>query len=203
MAGLFKLIANLVVSGLLITLFPQSIEQVASDVTRRPLRAAGVRCLGNIRMVVAILGFAVIIIGLPVSLFLALTWAGGMIFANAVMIWLLGSWVSRTAWPHRAPHPYRSLVVGAALLTLIEVIPGLAWIAGLTLITAMFGSVLQTHFGTNRPWWPLWQPRSTAFEKGGHGSTWRPTAIVGRARTGGPPPRQTKTSVAARSFLPV
>ena len=154
-SSVLKLIANLVITGLLITLFPGAMSRVAEDIERKPIEAAGLGCMGNVGFLIAILGFTVIIIGIPIAILLGIAWFLLMIFANAALIWWIGRRVGQTAWPAKSLHPYQELLIGTLVLTCAEIIPVVGWIAAVFLGLVGFGAVLRTRLGTNQSWWPL------------------------------------------------
>lgn len=159
--GILRLLGNVVISGLLVTVFPAMMGSISRDIDRETLSAAGIGCLGSVGLFVAMAGLVVIIIGIPVALLLALAWIGAILVGNGALVWWLGQRVDRVLWPALARYPYREIFEGGLVLTIGEMIPGIGWLVALSLGMVAFGSVLRTRFGTHRPWWPLYRHNDT------------------------------------------
>lgn len=129
-----RLAMNLVVSGILVTIFPAALRQVIGDIESNPVRAGATGCLSLVAWLVAMVGLAVIIIGIPLSILLAIAGVIAMLLANAAVVWLIGLRVERTAWPDRGVKPYVAIGIGGALLTVVELIPGIGAIIELIVV---------------------------------------------------------------------
>lgn len=153
--SLIKLAMNLVVTGLLVTLMPSFLNTVTEEMDHDGLAAAGVGCLGLIGLVVALLGLTIIIIGIPVAFLLGLGGVVAWILANAALVWWLGHRISQTAWTAQPRHPYREILVGALVLTVVEIIPWIGSLIGFVLELLAFGALLRMLFFSNQHRWPF------------------------------------------------
>ncbi len=152
---LSKLVINLVVSAVLVLLFPQLIRRIVSGMEEAPLRAAAVGCLTLVAWVVAMFGLAVIIIGIPITILLGLAGAVAILIANGAVVWLVGARVVRAAGSSaEMPEWYVILLAGGALVTLAEMIPGIGWLAELAVMVLGVGAMVQSRFGFGGPRWP-------------------------------------------------
>lgn len=154
-ADLIKLAINLVVTGLLVTLMPGFLNKVTVEMDHDGIAAAGVGCLALIGLVVALLGLTIIIIGIPVAFLLGVGGVAAWILANAALVWWLGHRVSQTAWATQPRHPYREILMGAVVLTVVEVIPWIGGVIGFVLELLAFGALLRMLFIGNRHRWPF------------------------------------------------
>ncbi len=158
-SGLTKLAINLVVTGLLVTLLPSFLNKVTEEMDHDGVAATGIGCLGVIGLAVALLGLTIIIIGIPVAFLLGVAAVVGGIVANASLVWWLGMRVSRIAWPEHSRQPYREILVGALVLTVVEILPWVGGLIGVVLELLAFGALLRMMFLSNRHRWPLY-PRT-------------------------------------------
>ena len=153
--SLLKLVINLVVTGLLVTIMPGFLNKVTEEMDHDGIAAAGVGCLGLIGLVVALLGLTIIIIGIPVAFLLGVGGVVAWVLANAALVWWLGYRVSQTAWTTQPRYPYREILIGAVVLTVVEIIPWIGGLIGLILELLAFGALLRMLFFSNRHRWPF------------------------------------------------
>lgn len=66
--GIFRLLGNIVLSGLLVAMVPSWMTNITRDMDRESLRAVGIGCFWNIGLLVAVAGLTVIIVGIPFAL---------------------------------------------------------------------------------------------------------------------------------------
>lgn len=149
-----KLVMNLIVSGILVVLFPRMIRRIVTGIEDAPVRAAAVGCLTLVAWVVAMIGLAIIIIGIPLTILLALAGAVAALVANGAVIWLVGSRVLRGAFPVEPPAWYLVILAGGSIVTLVEIVPGIGWLAELAVMVVGVGAIVQSRFGFARPQWP-------------------------------------------------
>lgn len=151
---LSHLLLNLVVTGIVVTIFPVALRQVIGEIESRPVRAGMTGCLVMIAWLVAIVGLAILIIGIPLSILLGIVGVLAFLLANAAVAWLIGMRVERTVWPNRPGHPYTAILVGGAALTIVEMVPGVGPLLELVVAAVGLGAIVQSRMGLAIPWLP-------------------------------------------------
>lgn len=146
-----KLVLNLVVSALLIVLFPRLIQNIVHGMSETPVRAAAVGCLSLIAWLVAMIGLAVIIIGIPLTLLLALAGVVAALVANGAMVWLVGSRIMQTASSSKPQEWYWIVLAGGLAVTVVEVIPVIGPLAELAVLVVGIGAIVQSRVGFLTP----------------------------------------------------
>ena len=149
-----RLAANLVVAAIMILLFPRLIRQIVVGVTETPARAAAIGCLSLAAWVVAMIGLAVIIVGIPVTLLLALAGGAAWLLANGAVVWLVGSRAVRAAWPAQETEWYWIVLLGGIVVTLVELIPVVGFLAELAVFVLGVGALVQSRLGFLNPGGP-------------------------------------------------
>lgn len=144
------LIVNLIVAGVLILLFPRMIRQIVQGMEEAPARAAALGCLTLAAWVVAMIGLAIIIIGIPLTILLALAGVAAFLMANGAVVWLVGSRIMRSAWPQDDHEWYLIILVGGIAVTLVEIIPVIGRLAELAVVVLGVGAMVHARFGWKR-----------------------------------------------------
>ncbi len=146
-----KLAINLIVSALLIVLFPRMVRNIVHGMAETPVRAAAVGCLSLVAWLVAMIGLAVIIIGIPLTLLLALAGFVAALVANGAMVWLVGSRLMETAWSSKPQAWYWIVLAGGVAVTVVEVIPVIGPLAELAVLVVGVGAIVQGRVGFLTP----------------------------------------------------
>ncbi len=146
-----KLFINVLVSAVLIVLFPRMIRQIVQGMSNVPVRSAAVGCLSLVAWVVAMLGLAVIVIGIPLSLLLALGGAVAALLANGAAVWLVGSRLKESAWASEVTEWYWIVILGGVVVTLVEMIPVIGQVAELAVVVIGIGAIVQSRLGFLSP----------------------------------------------------
>ena len=146
-----KLFINVLVSAVLIVLFPRMIRQIVQGMANAPVRSAAVGCLSLVAWVVAMLGLAVIVIGIPLSLLLALGGAVAALLANGAAVWLVGSRLKESAWASEVTEWYWIVILGGVVVTLVEMIPVIGQVAELAVVVIGIGAIVQSRLGFLSP----------------------------------------------------
>lgn len=146
-----QLAINLIVPGLLIVLFPRMVRNIVHGMSETPVRAAAVGCLSLVAWIVAMIGLAVIIIGIPLTLLLALAGVVAALVANGAMVWLVGTWLMEEVWPSEPQEWYWIVLAGGIALSLVEVIPVIGPLAELAVLVVGVGAIVQGRVGFLTP----------------------------------------------------
>lgn len=139
-----RLFINLVVPAVMILLFPRMIRDIVHGMTETPVRAAAVGCLTLVAWVVAMIGLAVIIIGIPLTLLLALAGAVAALMANGAVVWLVGRRLIQASWWHEELEWYWVVVLGGIVVSLLETIPVIGSLAELAVMVVGIGAIVES-----------------------------------------------------------
>ncbi|NMP22602.1 hypothetical protein [Sulfobacillus harzensis] len=145
-----RLLINVVLSVILIAVFPRPLNRMAVEMEDEPVRAGTTGCLSLIGWVIVMVGLAVIIIGIPLTLLLAFLGAVALVFSNAGVVWFIGRRLQQAFRPDQTGLFYASVVSGGVALTIAETIPGVGSLVELAAAALGIGAVV-------RLW--VWKPR--------------------------------------------
>ena len=133
-----------VLAAAIAALFPEPIHRISTELSERPGRAILAGLLVWLLLPPLVLALAVSIIGIPALAFvpLALSVLALVGFSAAAM--LLGNRI--TEGFHRRTGPVPDAVVGAAILAILGLVPGLGWLATAVAMTWGIGGTLLVIF---------------------------------------------------------
>lgn len=138
-----RLLINVVISLILVTVFPRFLQRAATSIDREPLRTGFIGCVGIMAWVVAMVGLAVIIIGIPLAILLAFAGVLAALFANSGVVWVLGKRLQGALLPHQTGLFYASVVAGGVVLTALETVPGLGPLVELVVTCLGIGALIR------------------------------------------------------------
>ena len=143
----FKLlywIGILLLNFLVIAAYPDGVVRIAQSVEKDTLRVLGIGVIASILF----LPVALTIIGIPVIAFLAIS---AKLLGLAGVILLVGR-KAMQAVKYNHHSLYLQALAGFVLIALIKMVPFLGLVAGICLFWLSLGAMLDTKFGTGRPW---------------------------------------------------
>lgn len=162
-----RLVGALVLSLIIIAIWPNHTASVAAAVETRPGRVAAIGLVAWLLFVPAMILLAITLIGiLLIPIWVLLYVAAGALGHTAIAI-LIGDRVARLANSHMSM--LAKVIAGALALALLGWIPGLGIIVAIAVAVIGLGAVVETRFGTNRPWFPQRQPTPPQQQENGNG----------------------------------
>ncbi len=129
--ALYAIAASLIITLILIILFPQGINAIAKEGFRSLWKSLLVGLVAAVVVPALAILAMLTVVGLPFALLLLLTWAVVHAFAGVVSAYYLG----RVVW-RKQRNPIVSMVIGTILLIILLVIPFvgiIVWIAAMLL----------------------------------------------------------------------
>lgn len=149
LAGLFSL------ALLTLSLFPSNVANVAKAIERQWGRNLLIGALVLLLIGPLTLIIAITIIGIPLAFLLWVGFFLAKILGYVAFVNLLGRKIAGTG---ASLNVMAQLAVGVLVLGLVRYVPVIGPLASFFVTVITLGAVLDTKFGTNRPWLP---PRST------------------------------------------
>jgi hypothetical protein len=140
---------------LVIALVPSHVASVSRAIEIEWRRALFLGLMALLLIGPVTIVVAITIIGIPLALLIWLGFILAKILGYAAFVSYLGS---RIAGSERNLHRLAQLAIGVAVLALVRYVPLLGPVASFFVTLVTLGAVLDTRFGTNRPWLP---PRET------------------------------------------
>lgn len=154
-------VAGLLALALLVTAaVPNNVQAVASHMETQVGRSMVIGLLALLLLVPLTLLLALTIIGPP------LLWLGFVVaklLGYVALVSLVGRWVAERL--SGSPSPIGQVAIGVGIVALVRYIPILGPLFSLVVTVWSLGAVLDTKFGTNRPWLP---PQSPGHAPAGH-----------------------------------
>lgn len=162
--GFFRALAGWVMVGFVVlaaavaALFPEQIHRISAALSETPGQALLAGVLLWVLLPLLIMALAVSVVGIPALAFmpLGLSVLGLVGFSAAAM--LLGNRITEGFRWHIGPVP--DAVVGAAILAVLGLVPGLGWLAVFVAVTWGMGGILLVTFRRGEKT-PTVSPRST------------------------------------------
>lgn len=151
LGGLFAL------ALLIITLFPNHVTNVAQVMEKDWGRNALVGVLTFLLMVPLTVLVAITVIGIPLIPLLWLAFFLAKMLGYVAFVTLLG--IRVTSSSNLAENQLARLALGVLVLGLVRYVPVLGALVSLVVTIISLGAVIDSRFGTNKPWFP---PRQTA-----------------------------------------
>ncbi|MDQ6773588.1 MAG: hypothetical protein M3024_11460 [Candidatus Dormibacteraeota bacterium] len=183
--GLVPAVGFVLLSTLLLLLFPRQLERASRLAIQQPPASFGLGCLGVVVSIVVITILAISIILSPVALVLALALAAAWAFGWAAISLALGRKILEWGRSTEA-RPLPALLLGAAIVAVAWMIPGINVIVALVGGTVAVGVTLGTRFG-NRGAGP-WSRRRFPPMAGGPGGGVSQGPLPPQAPQSPPPP---------------
>ncbi|NPV54437.1 MAG: hypothetical protein HPY71_13125 [Firmicutes bacterium] len=151
-----RLLGALVLSLVVVAVWPNHTTSVARAIETKLGHVALTGLVGWLLFVPAIIFLAITLIGIPlIPVWVALYIAAGVLGHAAIAI-LVGDRIAGLA--NTTMTMLVKVVVGALIIAVLGWIPGAGFIVAIAVAVIGLGAVLDTRFGTNRPWFPPRQP---------------------------------------------
>ncbi|MEW6228466.1 MAG: polymer-forming cytoskeletal protein [Bacillota bacterium] len=151
-----RLVGVLVLSLIIVAIWPNHTASVAAAVETRLGRVAAIGLVAWLLFVPAMILLAITLIGIPLIPIWVLLYVAAGALGHAAIAVLVGDRVARLA--NAQMTMLAKVIVGALVLALLGWIPGVGIIVAIAVAVIGLGAVLETRFGTNRPWFPQRQP---------------------------------------------
>lgn len=149
----FKIIKLIVSFGLVVLVFsfmPNHQKNMANAVKKEPWRKLFIGIIASLLIPVVILLTALTIIGIPLIPVVIFLIAAAKFIGYVAIVYIVGE---RIAGIGKADMSiYLQLLLGVAALWILNIIPIFGIIAYLVVTFIALGAVIDTKFGTNRPW---------------------------------------------------
>lgn len=139
-----SLIAVLVIMILVVAAYPSGVETIERSVEKDTLRSLAVGFIASLLFI----PIAITIIGIPVVIFLVL--AAKFLGYAGVCLFIGKRFVQGVKW--NTDSLYHLILAGGILAGLVSFVPFLGGLVGLVLFWISLGAMLDTRFGTGRPW---------------------------------------------------
>ncbi len=144
--------------ALLVVFFPQPTRRVMETAQNQIGPSLGTGCLTMLVTPVLLILLAITIIGIPVTVILAIVAAAAWIFGWIAIGYLAGEKILE-ALKVRDIVPILAVVVGVLILAVLTFVPCLGGLLGLLIGALGLGAVVLTRFGTRPyPYTPAWAP---------------------------------------------
>ncbi len=138
----------ILVSLLLLILFPTQLGTTMVLIENRPFASFGLGCLGTLAGSFLMIFLAITVILIPVALAVGLVMAAAWAFGWAALALLVGRRLLDRA--NQQPNPLLAVVAGGVLLGLISVVPVLGFLVALVAGSVALGAAGGSRFGTRR-----------------------------------------------------
>jgi hypothetical protein len=148
--GIITALALAALGALVVVFFPQPTQRVMAAAQNQLGPSFGVGCLTLILLPVLLVALAITIIGIPVTVILAIVAAAAWIFGWVAIGYLAGERILE-ALKVREIAPVLAVIVGVFILALIGAVPCLGGLIALLIGTLGVGAVVLTRFGS-RPY---------------------------------------------------
>lgn len=153
---LMRLIGALVLSLVIVAIWPTHSQAVAQAINSRPGRVAAAGVVSWLLLIPGVILLLLTLVGIAlIPLWLLLFVAAGAM-GRAALALLVGQKVAKLANADIAILP--QVVIGSLIISLLGWVPWAGWLAGVAVAIFGVGAVLETRFGTNKPWWAPRQP---------------------------------------------
>ncbi len=143
-------IALAALGALVVVFIPQPTQRVMATAQNQLAPSFGVGCLTLILLPILLVALAITIIGIPVTVILAIVAAAAWVFGWIAIGYLAGERILE-ALKVREIAPVLAVIVGVFILAIIGAVPCLGGLIALLLGTLGVGAVVLTRFGT-RPY---------------------------------------------------
>jgi len=139
-----KLLLTFLILALIIAIYPRGVDVIAQSAEKDTVRGLGIGIIATLLL----LPITITIVGIPVALFLyasakILGYAGVALFIGRKFIQNLKSHIGSM---------YLQILAGIVLVGFVEIVPILGTLFGWAVFWLSMGAMLDTKFGTGRPW---------------------------------------------------
>ncbi len=151
-------LAMAALGALLVVFFPEPTRRVMSTAERSAPVSLGVGCLTMMIVPILLVLFAITLIGIPVTMVLAIAWAAAIVFGWIAIGYFAGNRVL-DALKVKNIAPVLAVFVGVLVLAFVNAVPCVGGLVSLLIATLGLGAVVLTRFGTrNYPFYPALAP---------------------------------------------
>ncbi|HHY98430.1 MAG TPA: polymer-forming cytoskeletal protein [Firmicutes bacterium] len=154
---IIRLIGALVLSLAIVAIWPNHTAAVASAIEAKLGRITLVGLVAWLLLVPSIIILAITLIGIPLIPLWVLFYIVAAMFGHAAVSILVGDRVAKLA--NATMTQLVKVLVGALIIALLGWVPGLGALVAVVVGVIGLGGVLETRFGTNKPWFPSRQPQ--------------------------------------------
>ena len=151
-----RLVGALVLSLVIVAVWPKHIASVAEAIEVRLGRVALTGLIAWLLFVPAMILLAVTLIGIPLIPLWGLFYVAAGVMGHAAIAVLAGDKVAKLA--NTSMTTFLKVIVGALVIALLGWVPGMGVVVAIAVAVIGLGAVLDTRFGTNKPWFPPRQP---------------------------------------------
>lgn len=157
---LVRFLGALVLSLAVVAIWPNHTAAVGAAVETRLGRVTLIGLVAWLLFVPGMILLAVTLIGIPLVPVWVLFYVAGAMFGHAAISVVVGDRVGRLANANMTI--LVKVLVGALVLAALGLVPGLGVVTAIAVAIIGLGAVLDTRFGTNRPWFPPRKPQQPA-----------------------------------------
>ena len=151
-----RLVGALVLSLVIVAIWPNHTASVAEAIEARIGRVALTGLVGWLLFVPGMIFLAITLIGIPLIPVWVLLYVAAGMFGHAAIAVLVGDRVAKLA--NTTMTILVKVFVGALIIALLGWVPAVGAIVAIAVAVIGLGAVLDTKFGTNKPWFPPRQP---------------------------------------------
>jgi len=153
---LVQLIGMLFLAVLVVAIWPNHVTAVAAAIETHFGRSLLVGLVGWLVLVPGVVFLAITLLGIPlIPVWVILYVAAGILGYSAASI-LVGDRVARLA--NASMSMLGKVITGALILSLVGLVPLVGSVAAVAIALVGLGAVVDTKFGTNRPWFRRHEP---------------------------------------------
>lgn len=149
---LVRLVGALVLALVVVAIWPNHTAAVGAAIETRLGRATLIGLAAWLLFVPGMILLAITLIGIPLVPVWILFYVAAAAFGHAAISVVVGDRVGRLANANMTI--LVKVLVGALVLAALGLVPGLGAVAAIAVAIVGLGAVLDTRFGTNRPWFP-------------------------------------------------
>ena len=151
-----QLIGMLFLAVLVVAIWPNHVTAVAAAIETHFGRSLLVGLVGWLVLVPGVVFLAITLLGIPlIPVWVILYVAAGILGYSAASI-LVGDRVARLA--NASMSMLGKVITGALILSLVGLVPLVGSVAAVAIALVGLGAVVDTKFGTNRPWFRRHEP---------------------------------------------
>lgn len=149
---LARLVGALVLALVIVAIWPNNAAAVGAAIETRLGRAALIGLVAWLLFVPGMILLAITLIGIPLVPVWILFYVAAGALGHAAISVVVGDKVARLANANMSI--LAKVLVGALIMALLSWIPAAGFLVSIAVAVIGLGAVLDTRFGTNRPWFP-------------------------------------------------
>ncbi|MDK2930350.1 MAG: hypothetical protein PWR07_481 [Bacillota bacterium] len=149
---ILRLVGALVLALVIVAIWPNHVAAVGASVETKLGRAVVIGLVAWLLFVPGMILLAITLIGIPLVPVWILFYVAAAAFGHAAVSVVVGDRVGRLANANMTI--LVKVLVGALVLAALGLVPGLGAVVAIAVAVIGLGAVLDTRFGTNRPWFP-------------------------------------------------